>query len=402
MNHKLIFSRVVVIFLLLIMITSCTKVPQTATIPTSSYIKPSVEASPTLSVLSGEKTIEPTIGNPPTLQSLEVITPNNARDLKQLEYWENSPSDGQGDSPVAFSPAGNILATGGGEAPIQLYNLATGKLLTELDTQVGFVNSIVFSPDGKLIAAGGGRYNPVKRGVQVWDTATQEQLFKLTDFEEAVRSIAFSPDGAMLATADGHPWGGKGSAMLWDVKTGKLLTELTVQGKTDQLYIQSFSDIAFNPDGTLLAAINADGNVQLWDVKSHKEVGMMTGVSGEGSGVAFSPDGKLLAASGSTGGYSNSTPELRFWNVATGELLFKLEGNNATLRKVTFSPNGKLLASTSLDSSAGRVKLWDVETGQVLYSFAVPTVTDVAFSPDGTLLATGGFTDARLWGVPEH
>jgi len=359
----------------------------------------SVEVSPTLSELGVEKTLEPTKGTASTLQSTEVSTPESTPQVTQL-YQPKLFGFIGGSEGVAFSPNGDILAAGYYEGPVILYDTSTWMPLAVLTTQIGFVNSIAFSPDGKLIAAGGGRSNPEVFGVQVWDVATQEQLLKL---DEGVNSIAFSPDGAMLATAVGNSWSGEGAAKLWDVKTGELLADLTIQGKTDQLFIHAYSDITFNPDGTLLAAINADGDVQLWDVISHKEVGMMTGVSGEGHSVAFSPDGKLLAASGSAAGYSNGIPELRLWVMDTGELVFKLDRHNAAAGKVKFSPDGKILASTSFYDSDGTVMLWNVEKGEVLATIDVPGASDVAFNPNGTLLATAGWADGiRLWEVPPH
>ena len=420
MNPKHCFSKGIELVLVLLLVTACaapkaepcpTTTPlscptsaalQTELTPTSLPNITSAQISPTASELGKEKNLEPTTGIAPTLQQPEVSTPESTLQATQL-YQPKLFGFVGGIQTVAFSPNGDILAAGYIEGPVILYSISTWMPLTVITTQIGFINSIAFSPDGKLIAAGGGIYNPDLRGVQIFDVATHQLLFKLDDFDEAVRSLAFSPDGAILATADGHPWSGGGSAKLWDVKTGELLAELTVQGKIDQLYIQAFFDIAFNPDGSLVAAINADGDVQLWDVVSRKEVGMMTGVSGEGSGIAFSPDGKLLAASGAASGYTNTIPELRLWDMATGALVFKLDRHNAAAGKVKFSPDGKILASTSFYDSDGTVMLWDVGKGEVLATIDIPGASDVAFSPKGTLLATAGFADGiRLWSVPPH
>jgi len=419
MKTKHFFAQGIELVLVLLLVTACvapkaqtcpttaplscptTAALQTELTPTSLPNITSAGVSQESSDLGVEKTLEPNIGIATATDFPEVIMPESTPQVTQL-YKPRLYGAIGGSEKVVFSPNGDILAAGYYSGPVILYDTSTWRPLAVFTTQIGFINSIAFSPDGKLIAAGGGIYGPVERGVQIWDVATHQLLLKLDDFDESVRSLAFSPDGAILATADGHPLSGRGSAKIWDTKTGALLAELTVQGKIDQLYIQAFFDIAFNPDGTLLAAINADGKVQLWDVTSYKEVGLMTGVGGEGSGIAFSPDGKLLAASGSAAGNTNTIPELRLWVMATGELLFKLDGHNAAAGKVKFSPDGRILASTSY-ASDGTVMLWDVDTGEVMAIIDVPGASDVAFSPNGTLLATAGWGDiGRLWDVPPH
>jgi WD40 repeat protein len=330
--------------------------------------------------------------------STTVITSNNAHQITQLTSL-GTLNEQMGPGEVAFSPNGEILAVGYYEGPVQLYNVLSLKLLAELETEIGLINSVTFSPNGKLLAAGGGRYGPVvERGVQIWDVATQKQLLKLDDFNESVLSVRFSPDGSTLATGWGNPWGfGPGSVKIWNIATGELQAEFGLPSELAPTVCWTVFEVAFNPDGTLLAAINGNGKVQLWDIASQKEEAVINVVAGYGFGVAFSPDGKLLAASGSADRHSNVIPDLRLFDVATGELLFKLEGHEFG-PDVAFSPNGEVLASSSWD---GTVRLWDVETWKALAILDVPNVAYFAFNPDGTLLATGG-DFLRLWGVPAH
>jgi uncharacterized protein with WD repeat len=105
--------------------------------------------------------------------------------------------------------------------------------------------------------------------------------------------------------------------------------------------------------------------------------------------VAFSPDGSALAAP------SNAIVTL--WDASTGQELHALHGT--WIASVAFSPNGTRLASASDD---GQAKLWDTATGQLLQTLKghAMAVWSVAFSPDGKRLVTGSQDGSvKLWDV---
>jgi WD40 repeat protein len=118
--------------------------------------------------------------------------------------------------------------------------------------------------------------------------------------------------------------------------------------------------------------------------------------------VAFSPDGKLLVSADGLGtafGPGVTRPEnLCLWEASTGKRLRRF-GTGGSLSRVAFSPDGKLIASTLVNE----ISLWDVVTGNELRAFSIlggrsNVVTDVAFSPDGKLLASAGYDQrVRLW-----
>ncbi len=327
-----------------------------------------------------------------TTPATNIITSDNIHELVQLDYKnENgvsvdiSISKGSMVTSVAFSPNGEILAAGYGiytnDPSVYLYNVETGKQLAQLKTQFRIVHRVTFSPNGKLLAASGG-YDPGMRGVQIWDTASQSPLLELNDFGDIVYDIAFSPDGANLATAEIGSWFGPGYVKMWSVPKGELLSKFPSE---EDPWISAWS-VAFNPSGTYLATNHAFcKQVIIWNVANPNEYKVLPKTIDEQCiGVAFSSDGRYLASRG-------------VYDIDTGKLLFELTGgeNNdwVVIPNVAFSPNSQVIASARNEN----VMLWDIRTGKYLET--LPGYKTVVFSPDGTLIATGGDI-IRLWGVP--
>ena len=186
---------------------------------------------------------------------------------------------------------------------------------------------------------------------------------------ERDRALAFSPDGQVLAVAS-YP-----GIWLYDVPTSRELALLPYPREL-ALWPGSLESVAFSPDGATLA-MGSSNEVSLWDLATRTNTGSLPT---DGTSVAFSPDGTTLASGG-------SSYLVKLWDVETGQIISTFEEHTGVVYSVAFSPEGTMLASASEDAT---IKLWEVKTGNATtFSGHIGEVLSVAYSADGTTLASG-------------
>jgi len=147
---------------------------------------------------------------------------------------------------VAFSPAGDWVASAGDEGKIHLWNNSTGEHVVQTGHEWA-IGCVVFSPDGSRLASAS-----LDGTVRIWDYQNAQQVLRLDT--GPVWKIAYSPDGSLLAA------GGRGGEItLWDAAAGTQLATIPAHDGW-------IEDVKFNADGTILATAGDDGTVRLWGV----------------------------------------------------------------------------------------------------------------------------------------
>jgi WD40 repeat protein len=275
------------------------------------------------------------------LDEITLYDPLRREELQTLDA-------GDGLAAISFSPNGFWLASGsylegdqvtGQYGEIRLWRGLEWEPLGVLHVENRGANRVAFSPNGDLFAAGfTGLEIEKDSSVEIWSTATWEITRTLRT--GTALNLAFSPDGRLLASVPDRY-----AVKVWQLTDGRFIYNLQTA------FTDAVNSLVFSPNSTLLATGHYDGSLRLWDMSKGSILRSMQN-GGVVESLAFSPDGSLLAA-GSSFGDNN----IRLWSVQTGELLRTLEGHLHGVEELSFSPDGRLLASASYD---GSVRLWGI------------------------------------------
>lgn len=309
-----------------------------------------------------------------------------------------------------MSPDGTVLATSWKDQPrLQLWDLREPgrirRLGRAIDVTAGqasarYVSALTFSADGATIAATAGDKNPVT----LWDIGNRTAPRLLGRIpsppKDVVDNLAFSPDGNVLAIS-----GTLRGIALWNVRD-----PAHPQTARDLIRVQYGSQVRFSPRGATLATTGGrDTGLLLWDV-THPDFPGRTERLTAGRNdmtMTFSPDGRMVA-SGSEDG------RVTLWNLGRAgrprafgpPFVGHQEGRYRDIYGLAMSADATMIATSGRDAT---VEVWDIADRARPHRLAVlkghtgEGIEGVAFAPDGKLLATGDVDqNVLLWDLTDR
>lgn len=236
----------------------------------------------------------------------------------------------------------------------------------------GPVNAIALSHDGKLVATGGD-----DRTVRIWDAATGKQEAVFRGHSGPVRSVDFGPDSRVVSSGDR-------TARVWDLQPVKPLARLISGHKAKVVSVE------FSPSGDRLVTASDDGTVRVCDASSDQMLLLLDREKLRAQPVfaRFSPDGKRFVTS------VNAQDPIRVWDAHTGAELISFKDDRGAATASYSSDGKFLMTVSddhvrntrnwSVSTNAGHIRIWDAESANRLLSLPIPAPKGLipSISPD--------------------
>ncbi|NJM19590.1 MAG: hypothetical protein HC907_13220 [Richelia sp. SM1_7_0] len=281
-----------------------------------------------------------------------------------------------------ITPDGNTVISGSFDKTIKFWDIKAAREIRTIKGDFDGVTQLVISRDGKTLFSGSYDSN-----IKVWDTETGKEIRTLKGHFGNIESLTISSDGSTLVST---AW--DNTIKLWDVNTGKLLRTFGEPRKKSEssksfpknfpsgifsiIYSRSQNNkIAISPDGNTL--VTGGNGIQIWDVKTGKEIHKIQGHYDGFGFVSISPDNRTLIS-------INSDETINIWDKSTAIKIRSIK--DKWVNSIAISPDGNTLVSGSWDDKP--VKIWDIKTGKLIQTFADIGVDAVAMTPDGNTLIT--------------
>lgn len=276
-------------------------------------------------------------------------------------------------STVAFNPKYRVLASGGWDDTVNLWDIHTGNLTTSLTGHVRGINGLAFSPQGQILASCSDDDT-----IRLWNVGTGLLLHVLKGHRHDVTSVAIGRRGSVLISGSEDRTVG-----VWNLEQGKLVKALS--GNAGMIRCVDIS-----PDEELVVSGGFDNKLRLWQLVSGEVFRVLPGHLNSINDVTISADGRLIAS-------ASKDRCVKLWSLRSGNLIHTLKGHMGEVNAVAIAPNQRTIISGGSDSS---IKVWDTKTGELVDTFSEHgnSVTAISIHPSGQFMASASSDKTiKLW-----